>query len=92
MQVPLGCGGGHGGYLREDLHDGVEDLTAAPAVQGRDREGLTQSQVPQGGGVPLLCRGVDLVGGQDHGLAAAAQHPHHAGVGLGDTDLGIDDQ
>ena len=43
-------------------------------------------------GVPLLRRGVDLVGGQDHRLAAAAQHPHHAGIGLGDADLSIDDE
>ena len=92
MQVPLRRCGGHGGDLRQDLHDGVEDLAAAPAVQGRDREGFAQPQVPQGGGVPLLCRRVDLVGGQDHRLAAAAQHPHHACIGLGDADLGIDDQ
>ena len=92
MQVPLRRCGGHGGDLRKDLHDGVEDLAAAPAVKGRDREGLAQPQVPQGGGVPLLGRGVDLVGGQHHRLAAAAQHPHHAGVGLGDADLGVDDQ
>ena len=92
MQVPLRRRGGHGGDLREDLHDGVEDLAATPAVQGRDREGLAQPQVPQGGGVPLLGRGVDLVGGQDHRLATAAQHAHHAGIGLGDADLGIDDQ
>ena len=85
-------GPGDGGHLGQDLHDGVEHVAGPPPVEGRDRVGLAQAQAPQGRGVALLGRGVDLVGGQHHRLARAAQHAHDPGVGLGHAHPGVDDE
>ena len=84
----LGEGLGRG--LRQRGEDGVEHVARAAAVQGRDRPGLAEPEVPQAVGLGLGALVVDLVGGQDDRLAGGAQDADDGLVGVGDPDGGVD--
>ena len=85
-------GVGVGGDGRQDVEDGVEDVATPPAVQGRDRPRLAESEVPEGGRVGLGALVVDLVGHEDDRLAGAAQQLDHGLVVVGGADGGIHDE
>ena len=65
--------------------DGVEHVARAAAVQGGDRVGLAQAEVPQAVGLGLGAHVVDLVRGEDHRLAGLAEDPDDGLVGVGDA-------
>ena len=52
------------GRLGQGVEDGVEQVTAPPAVQGADDVRLAEAERPQHRGVGLGALVVDLVGGQ----------------------------
>ena len=61
-------------------------------MQGRDRPGLAEAEVPQRRGVGLGALVVDLVGDQDDRLAGAAQQLDDGLVVVGGADRGVDDE
>ena len=78
------------GSLRQRRQDGVQQVTAAPAVQGRHRVRLAEPEVPHRGRLGLGALVVDLVGGQHHRLLAAPQHLDHRLVDVLGADGGVD--
>ena len=83
---------GDRGDLRQHLHDLVEQVGDAAAVDGGDRVGLAETEVPQRGGLGLVARVVDLVGHEEDGLAALAQQPDDVLVGRGGADHRVHDE
>ncbi len=78
--------------LGQHLQDGVEQVGDAAAVQRRDGVRLAEAEGPERGGARLLARVVDLVGDEEHRLAALAQHLHDVLVGRGRADDRVDDE
>lgn len=76
----------------QHLHDLVEQVGDAPAVDRRHRVGLAEAEVPQGRGLGLLAGVVDLVGDEEDGLACLAQQSHDVLVGRCGADHRIDDE
>ena len=80
------CGGG----LGQRGEDGVEHVARAAAVERGDAERLAQAEVPQAVGLGLGALVVDLVGGEDDGLARRPQDAYDGLVGVGDADHRVD--
>ena len=76
----------------QHLHDLVEQVGDAAAVDRRDRVRLAETQVPQRGGLGLVAGVVDLVGDEEDGLAALAEQLHDVLVGRGRADHRVDDE
>lgn len=74
------------------LEDGVEQVGHAATVDGRDRVGLAEAEVPEGGGLRLVPRVVDLVGDEKDRLRRLAQHAHDVLVGRGGAHRRVDDE
>jgi hypothetical protein len=78
--------------IGQRVDDGVEHVTAATAVQGRDGERLAQPEVPQARGLGLGALVVDLVRGQHDRLLSRAQQADDLLVDVGDADRRVDDE
>src|SRR5699024_7568395 len=76
-------------FFGEGGHDGVQQVTGPPPVQGTDRVRLSHTQVPQFQRLGLLLFTVDLVGGEHDRTLGAAQHPGDGLVGVGGADGGV---
>ena len=76
--------------LGQHLHDLIEQVGDAAAVDRRDGVRLPEAEVPEGGGLGLVARVVDLVGDEEDRLAALAQQLHDVLVGRGGADHRVD--
>ena len=70
--------------------DGVQQVTAPPAVQRGDRVRHAEAERPQLGRVGLAGLAVHLVHRKHDVRASAAQHADHRLVRIGRTDLAVD--
>ncbi|CRH63177.1 Uncharacterised protein [Chlamydia trachomatis] len=59
----------HGGFIGQNIHDGVQQVAGTAAVECRNRVGLTHSEAPQVSGVGFLLRRINLICCQNHRLA-----------------------
>ena len=82
--------GGVVGAFGEVLDEGVEEVAGAAAGDAGDGEGVTQAEGVELGEAVHLGAVVDLVGGEDHGLGALAQHVGHVFVHGGEAFAGVD--
>ena len=81
-----------GRWLGQGVQDGVEHVPRAAPVQRRDRDRLSQPEVPQAVRLGLGALVVDLVGGQHDRLARLAQDLDDRFVDVGDPDGRVDDE
>lgn len=82
----------NGGKLRQGVHDVVQQVGDAAAVQRGDGVRLAEAQAPQDCGVGFLDKVVHLVGHKDDRLLAPPEHFHHGLVGGGCAHCRVDDE
>src|SRR5208283_36048 len=78
-------GGGEGG------EDGVEEIADAGAVLGGDGEDVAESEATEVFSGGSEGDGVDLVDGEEDGLAAAEEEAGEGDVGRGELGAAVDD-